>query len=199
MGLLAIFAAGAVFGPVVIAAISALHDEAVYPEERAERLLLAYEARPLDSPRPLLRMMPSLDGAECGYDPRRLFTDDEADPRTLGSLVTKPGFSDYEGYYALGNWSADSRSRIYEAALVKYVTDNYSNFQVEFLHSCIKETFFSAACKSQVEHMTNGFDYQMTDIEEFAQFPAAGNETDVVCTYLDAVAARRGIAIPKRD
>ena len=139
IGLLAIFAAGAVFGPVLIAAVSALHDEAVYPEERAERLLATYDARPLGAPLPMPRMAPRGKGAECGYDPAQLFSDDEVDPRTQASLLVERRFSDYEGYMALDNWSQENRDRGQSAALAHYIDKKYSNFEIEFLNGCMEK------------------------------------------------------------
>ena len=60
-----------------------------------------------------------------------------------------------------------------------------------------KKTIFKKACENRVEKILSQF--HSSDIDYFSVYPAAGNETDVVCTYLDAVAAKRGVSIPDRD
>ena len=189
------FIVGAIFGPLLIAAVSSLHQPEVelgYQRE-ATRLVEAYRAN-LRPNRLFLTIMAPQDGGECGYDPHELFPEGILE---MAEAQSANRYSDYEGYYALDRWAIQQRDESWIAAITERIDQTMSPSKMEFLRRCIDSTLFSNICMEQVEVYGDR-------IERFPDEPrtqyhlAGGHEREVICSYLDGVALKRGIEIPVR-
>lgn len=196
--LIAIFAAGAVLGPVMIAGIAALDDEkASMPpqQDQAALLIRSYQAN-----LPSLILFRSIfhepHPEQCGYDETKLFPDGSIaiiDARESGRL------SPIEGYMAINIWAAEQQNENYLYAITERIRKEHSPFEMEFLRRCIQSTIFSGICMKHVSQMGDRVKRFPDDPRDAGYFPGSGYEEEVICTYLDGVAARRGIALPERN
>ena len=198
MGLLAIFAAGAVFGPIMVAAIAALDDELDYvppAEDQAAKLIETYEAN-LPSGLFFTSIYREPHVKNCGYDETELF------PEGLDEMLNarrKGRFSLFEGYEAIDVWARELRDMAYIAAITDKIRQEHSPYEIEFLRRCIQSTVFSHTCMKHVATFGDRVERFPDKPHEEWYFAGSGYEEEVICTYLDGVATRRGIAIPKRD
>ena len=192
---LLIFIFGAVVGPVLIAGISALHDDeqGMYAESEASKLITAYQAKL--PPGYLFRSMPLPDeGRKCGYDPRELFPDGIEE---MAAARAQAQFSDYEGYYALEAWASDLKDKAWLAEIASEIDKSISRVEIEFLRRCIDATIFASVCMQRVDKFGDRVD-RYPEVDRSAFYAASGFEQEVICTYLDAVAKRRGLPVPSR-
>lgn len=189
------FALGTVFGPVLIAGAASLHQPEMHfgDETEASRLIKVYRA----NLKPYLVFTTIIgpdDGAECGYDPQVLFPDGIME---MAEARSEKRYSDYEGYYALDQWAKQQEDESWIAAITERIDQTMSPRKTEFLRRCIESTLFSDTCMAQVEVYGDR-------IERFPDEPrtqyhlAGGHEKEVICSYLDGVALKRGIEIPAR-
>lgn len=191
----ALLIAGAVLGPVVFAAIGAAlfayqnHDTIEAANETA-LLIEAYQQQ-LPIGRLFLTILPPEDGGECGYDPEELFPDASDE---FEHSMQERRFSYYAGYYALDRWRNKSRDDEYITAIAANIEAQTSVFEVGFLRRCITSTLFRPICMEKVSGFSSGVDRFDHSREPF---PALGwgIEDEIVCTYADGVAARRGIPL----
>lgn len=191
----AIFAFGAIFGPLLIAGIAALHDDTLgmYEPSEATKLVEAYQSK-LPPLRLFLTVEPPDEGKACGYEPSQLFPTgiDE-----MASARKEKRFSDYEGYYALEGWASDLKDKAFVAEITEKIEKTMDRREMEFLRHCIQSTLFSGVCMREVEKFGDRVERFPNEPRDW-YFLASGHEQEVICTYLDAIAARRGLAIPKR-
>lgn len=193
----ACFAIGALAGPVLIAGGLSLVPsnsidspvDAVKAYE-AERLINAYRAR---LPRGILfsSIVPPPYGKECGYDSKMLL------PDTLGALAQNPQdrrWTDITGYYALNDWRSRSRDEAWISDITRQIADDMPLPRIKFLRMCIEATVFSRACMAEVAQYGD----RVERFKKGRKNPgsiASGQEDRVVCTYVDGVAARRGLPL----
>lgn len=186
------FAVGMFFGPVVIAAGSALHqpdpDDGWRTETEASKLVDAYQDH-LEPMRLFLTIIPPEDGRECGYDPSKLFPESIME---MANARSADDFTDYEGYYALTRWAGEQNDKAYIMAIADKIDRTMPVWRQEFLRRCIDGTLFASFCMADVEHFGD-------KVERFPEKPydyliAGGHEEEIICTYLDAVAAKRGVS-----
>ena len=198
IGAVVIFVAGAVLGPVVIAMILAFDDETqgYYPHnaDQAERLTEVYQA---NLPNGLFfnSIYSEPHVKNCGYEEAEIFPDglDEiVEARQNGRL------SLLEGYDAVDRWARRSQEIEYLASVTQVVQEEHSAFQLEFLRRCIQGTLFSGMCMKHVAKFGERVERFPEEPRGDGRFAGAGYEDEVICTYLDGVAARRGLAIPER-
>lgn len=186
---------GAVFGPVAIAGIAALYEEppGMHDTSEAVKLVDAYRDE-LPPFRLFLSLVPPDEGKACGYDPGKLFPSgiDE-----MANARKENRFSDFEGYYALERWAADLKDEAYIAEITSRIEQTMGRREMKFLRRCIQSTLFASACMRRVERYGDVVERFPDKMESF-YFLASGHEQEVICTYLDAIAARRGLAVPKR-
>ncbi len=193
----AIFAAGAMFGPVLIAAIAALDDEKEFMPPKHDQAALLIEAYRSNLPEFALFLTISQEphAENCGYDEKNIFPDGVdaiIDARRSGR------FSPLEGYMAMNHWAAKLQDENYLYAITEEIRKEHSPFQIEFLRRCIQSTIFSGACMKHVSRVGDRVERFPDGPGKDSYFPASGHEEEVICTYLDGVAARRGIAMPER-
>ena len=195
-GAFLLLAMGATLGPVLIAAIAARVNQEQpfgFGEMReAERLVAAYRQR---LPRHLLflTIFGPDNGAECGYDPSEVFPD-EIDQLT--DSVRKQKFNDYAGYYALDQWRNRSRDEEWIAAIRDKIDEQMSRFEVGFLRRCIEATIFSPICMKRVSEFGDSEEIPRFDHNRLTRtIMGEGIEDQIVCTYVDGVAARKKLTL----
>ena len=183
-------AAGAVLGPLLIALIAAATTPARYDGQviEADKLVDAYQNK-LPPNHLFLTVSLPQDGAECGYDPNVVFPDGL---EAMAHARQSNSYADYEGYYALERWRSRNPGEEWVTAIKARVAKELSPFEAGFLRRCIESTAFSSLCMEQVR----GFGGKVPRFSERGSWLlASGNEDRVVCTFVDGVAARRGIPL----
>ena len=186
---------GAVFGPVIIALVAAAiepeTDSYGFPIE-SSKLIDAYQDR-LPPRRIFLTIMPPDDGAECGYDPEIVFPDGM---ERMFEARQKGFYADYQGYYALDRWRGENRDRDWIEAIASKLGEQMSPFQAGFLRRCIESTLFADLCMKEVERFGDAVPRFSDDWRGHTL--VGGYEDRVVCTFVDGVAARKGITLADR-
>lgn len=182
---------GTILGPVVIAATMAKLAPAktrIGTSAEAEKLVDAYMARLEPGILFMTVVIPS-DGEECGYDPEAVF------PDGMVAMAKARGqkYVDYEGYYALNRWRRESRDQAYIRAIIRQIDKEMTPFEAGFLRRCIESTLFSDLCMRKVE--TFGDTVPRFGPKVKTGLPAEGEEDRVVCSFVDGVAARKGIPL----
>ncbi|MFM5895521.1 MAG: hypothetical protein ACKOQM_13975 [Novosphingobium sp.] len=194
---------GAILGPVIFAAIAAslppTGDWArESPEDVRNReiglMMGALDEREKQS-NYITRysMRPPPDGKECGYDPDSVFHGKY--DQLLKSTAGKQ-YAVYRGYWALDRWRSGQIDEAIEAAIRDRV--QISKFEAGFLRRCIQQTSFSGLCADQVDALRQkayaGVDRKMAKREHSTMY---GHEDNVVCAFVDGVAARKGLPLAK--
>jgi hypothetical protein len=187
-------ALGAVFGPVAIAGGAAAFrgsPDALDRVSEAEKLVDAYRDQ---LPRHVLflTLAPPPDGEECGYQPEIIFPGGVQARYPQGRTDL---YADYQGYLELDRWRRSRRDEAWIRAITATIHDRMSEFQIGFLRRCIQSTLFAGLCAKEVERIGDTVPrYGRPRINE-----AEGFEDRVVCTFVDGVAARRGVALSPAD
>ena len=193
------FGLGTILGPLLVALVLAALPSGEtgmgsgLPEKEIEvgKLLAIYRAR-LPAGRLFMTVIPPPDGEECGYLPSSVF------PTTFAGAATDRlagRWNPYVGYYALHRWRNDAQADGYIAAISKKMTEDLSKFEAKFLRICIESTVLSGICSRKIESYGDGIDRFSKDYVEDSWI--GGNEDRVVCSYVDGVAARKGLPLSK--
>lgn len=195
IGFVAVFGFGAIAGPVLIAAASAAYwaddyDVGVKWQETG-RLLASYQNELKQVGYLNLSLVSPDNGKECGYDSKKIFPNMDDDSRQL-----KPddNFNYYNGYLVLDNWKYDNIDEEWRSAVGQSIINDMNSFQIGFLRRCIEATAFSSMCMKQVARYTNRikqFDHDRPSNPYFGY----GVEKQIICTYVDGVAARLGVPL----
>ncbi|MFC4257289.1 hypothetical protein GRI97_16860 [Altererythrobacter xixiisoli] len=195
IGFVAIFGFGTVVGPVLIAAASAAYwaddvDDGAKWQETG-RLLASYQHELAQIGYLNLSVILPDNGKECGYDSNKIFPNMDED---FGKIGTSIDFNYYNGYLALDRWKYNNIDEEWEQAVSQVIINDMNSFQIGFLRRCIEETTFSKMCMKQVAHYQNRvkrFDHGRPSIPYFGY----GIEDQIICTYVDGVAARLGVPL----
>ena len=187
---------GAIFGPVIIAVGGAARaaKPITFPghqRNEADLLVRAYRDR---LPVGFLFMTVAMpeDGKECGYDPQEVFP--KSFEQFEGSARQKK-YSDYAGYWVLDHWRSQSSDDEWLGAVTQKIDDDMSDFEAGFLRRCIEGTLFSSLCMKEVApygDRIERFDHK----RPASPLRGFGVEDQIVCTYVDGVAARHGMRVP---
>lgn len=195
-GAMLLVVTGATIGPVVIAAVGAWIDaeRQADPWARSEvnRLVEAYRQR-LPPNHLFLSLALPEDGKECGYDSTDVFPNawDE-----IGESIRSQTFNDYAGYYALDRWRNTSRDEEWISAITASIAEETSEFEASFLRRCIEATLFSDICIQRVAEFGDSNRIPRFDHDRPISPPQGiGVEDEIVCTYVDGVAARRNLPL----
>ena len=196
LGAFGIFIIGATLGPLAIAAFSAwaeADNQMDYTEtSEASRLVAAYRQR-LPHFHLFLSVIPPEDGTECGYDNNDVFPDSFDQ---LTDSMRSQKFTEYAGYYALHLWRNDTRDEEWVSAITDSIDEKMSDFEAGFLRRCIEATLFSDFCMKQVAAYGDTNKIPRYDHERpISPLRGFGIEDQIVCTYVDGVAARKGLAL----
>ena len=204
LGLSAMLVIGAILGPVLFATIAAslpptgdwANMSAAEVRNREIGLMMdALEQRQKQS-NYITRYstIPPPDGKECGYDPDRVL------PGKFDQLLkarTAKKYTDYLGYWALNRWRSDLIDESIEAAIRDRV--KIDRFEAGFLRRCIQQTSFSGVCADRVNDLRQkayaGVDRKAARVENGSML--FGHEDNVVCSFIDGVAARKGLPLSK--
>ncbi len=189
---------GAIIGPIVAAAVLAVAapSEVYGRNNEAAKLVEVYRSRL----RPFLLFLTIArpeNGSECGYNSETIF------PRGLYAFkdMRKTGqYNDYVGYYALHTWSGNSSDDRWIANMTIALDERLSSFEAGFLRRCIESTVASTMCMSRVERLgrsvprseLEGMDYPLPYGQGW------GFEDRVICSFVDGVAARKGLPLSRR-
>ena len=198
----ALLGAGALLGPVVFAAVGAAvgASQKTYPSVTtgtgAFRLVEAYRAR-LPRGRLFTSVVAPEDGRECGYENDQVF------PRAFdqfGVSAHTRKFTYYSGYWVLDQWRNDSRNAEWVDAIAQAIGEDMSAFEIDFLRRCIEATAFAPICMKKVAQYGNAVS-RFNRPQTSSPFLGYGSEDQIVCTYVDGVAARRGVPLagPPRE
>jgi hypothetical protein len=189
--IVAFLVTGAIFGPLLWAAVAALMPEPQY-RLPAYGLLREFDSRD----RTIVSDSMDLFGEvrDCGYDADALFTKSDQEHYPVGQWQWTP----HAGYMALtflrrSNWRDrlnDLRTRRLEATT--------SNFSARFLRECMRSTLFGSLCERRTRTLLGEWK------SPYRGPASAGNQLDdpgereMICVYLDGVAVRRGVPLAKR-
>jgi hypothetical protein len=77
------------------------------------------------------------------------------------------------------------------------VERSLSPFSATFLHQCIESSVFSSLCDRRLGGILGGFRWpdDPSQLRQFATADGQIRQEKTICTYLDGVAARRGIPL----
>lgn len=187
---------GAVIGPILFAiCAAAMPDRSLLGDEHTEakRLVNAYLSK-LPPPELLIIVAFHEDGSECGYDRKKVFPDEKAQYFLSGK---QRKFTDFAGYIVLDNWRNSSRYAEWTSTLTYQIEDSMSRFKIGFLRRCIEYTVISKACMSRVAAYSD----KLARFKHGRQpwpLDGFGVEDQIVCTYVDGVAAKHGLTPVKR-
>jgi hypothetical protein len=191
------FTMGALVGPILIAGGLSIFpggpaDDAFGNEKSVEasRLIDAYRAR---LPRGILftSMIAPPNGKECGYDPDTVFPGGMS---RMGRAWHDKIWVDYAGYYALNQWRWKSWDDAWISEITQQIGKDMSLSRIRFLRLCIESTVVSRTCMAEVEKYGDRVERFNKERENPYTIPG-GHEDRVVCTYVDGVAARRGLPL----
>ncbi|MDJ0644155.1 MAG: hypothetical protein QNJ15_15185 [Erythrobacter sp.] len=186
---------GTVFGPLLIAVGGAaiVANQGEHDLERSNEAWALVEAygNELRPGRLYLTIIPPPDGEECGYDPSVLFPAGWDD---IAKSHDERSFTDYVGYYVLDHWRSETRDAEYLSAIAQRIDDDLSDFEIAFLRRCISSTLFSSVCMERISGFNDGVERYDHD-RKASPLLGWGIEDEIVCTYADGVAARRGIPL----
>ena len=188
--------AGAVLGPVMIAAGGAAIaansvDSPMYKRNEADLLVRAYRERLRVGYLFMSVIMPE-NGKECGYDPDIIFPESS---EQLATSARERKYTEYAGYWVLDRWRNQTADDEWLGAVTQKIDDDMSDFEAGFLRRCIEATLFSSACMKRVEPY--GDRVVRFEHNRPAWPPRGfGIEDQIVCTYVDGIAARRGMKVP---
>ena len=182
---------GTIFGPLLLVTIAAATSQTTGPYgevTEASRLIDAYRSRSPTGNLFLTLEMP-MDDLACGYDFDQVFPDNLTAMTEFHQMNT---YSDFEGYYALLAWRGKSQDEDWLETIAVALNDQMSPFELGFLRRCIEATLFSSLCMNRVERYGDA----VPRFDQRANYGlAAGDEQRVICTFIDGVAARRGIPL----
>jgi hypothetical protein len=183
----ALFSAGWVVGPLVAAAVGAASPWAGNGPARA---IAAYASEPVYY---LPRRAEHADftdhvpAQECGYSRSLLegapFPSQEPNQKLWGysRLIDVSAWLDRHSSQTLQAWQLEVSA---------------SEFELNFLANCMSYTAFSGLCRRRVSHhlaKDSGLDAMTAKVLALART----NGKYVICRYLDGIAYRKGVAIPK--
>ena len=188
--------AGAILGPVVFAAASAAlvakqDGSPLHRRNEADLLIDAYRSRLPVGIMFMTVMLPE-DGKECGYKPEQVFPN-AFDELEIGARQKR--YTDYLGYWVLDHWRNKTQDEEWLSAVAQEIDNDFSDFEAGFLRRCIQATVFSPLCMNRVApygDRVERFDHK----RPASPMRGFGIEDQIVCTYVDGVAARRGIKVP---
>lgn len=189
-----VFTLGAVLGPIMIAAFGAAAPPKHMPvlsakEVEVGKLVEAYRAR-LPRGRLFLTIASPPDGAECGYEPETVFP---GRMDAIGESQESDAWSDYEGYLALHSWRSDREGEEFITAVQDRMNDTMTRFEAGFLRRCIESTVASRFCSARIKAIGKTVERFDPKRRNFAL--AGGHEDRVVCTFVDGIAARKGLKL----
>lgn len=185
---------GAVLGPVLIAAAGAAFAPAVdqYGTSlEAAKLVDAYRDR-LPTGILFTSIVPPGDGAECGYEPDVVFPDGFM---ALTTARRTNSYANYEGYSVLNRWRIQNRDESWIRSITAELQNQMSPFKTGFLRRCIEATLFADMCMRRVEEF--GDTVPRFPRSRETGLPGEGIEDRIVCTFVDGVAARKGIPLAR--
>jgi len=188
----ALFALGAIFGPVILATARSL-PASVDEDDRfaaAYRLIGAY-----DEHYPQL-VMSSVDHDaavfDCGYQPETLFGRDYR--------VLSRDWTVYRGYFDLTLWRSRKFRLWLDERRAAYLRQQLSAFATVFLHDCIRSTLFASVCGRRVRLVLERGGHLSTHVvPSGVPEPNQSREDRTICTYLDGLAARNGQSLASRS
>jgi hypothetical protein len=190
--ILASLTIGTIFGPLVVAAAAA----AIAPATgrngeviEATKLVEAYQNR-LEPGLLFLTLVAPDDGAECGYDPDTVF------PGGIEALAGNGSYTDYLGYFALYRWRNANKDDAWIRSITASIGQRMTPYEAGFLRRCIEGTLFADLCMAEVREI--GETVPRFDRKQKTGLLAEGHEDRVVCTFVDGVAARKGIRLSRR-
>lgn len=189
-------AVGTLFGPLAIAtffSVVAKEEDEHAAFQEAVKLADRYiEAQPRLQLH-LSLMSPDILYAHCGHDFEQLFPQIMDD---LEALHAAGRYSDYEGFEALDELRRRNSLEIRRTGLAIELEERLSLFDLRFLRRCIDATMFSKVCMRQVADIAADLPSE-ADLTSRVFIPGAGEEPQIICTYLDGVSARRGLPLPR--
>lgn len=133
---------------------------------------------------------------DCGYSSETLFVLDQSrEDARAGRWTPRDGYMDI--------WFARSREwrRLLDELRIVRLSEGTSAFSSEFLRVCIRQSLFAPLCASQVGLILASADLDPANGNAWPRNqprPDQSRETRNICTYLDGIAARRGLPLAAR-
>jgi hypothetical protein len=191
----AILVIGAVAGPLALASVDAAFaaKDKWSQWEQTSNLLEAYD-RQYPEPIPMTQVFDS--GVEdCGYKREMVFKKGD----NIGAFeIHGTRWSPYTGYFLLENgWRSREFYLVVERRRLDYLQRRTSPFSAVFLDECIRRTIFRDVCGGRVGALLDAGHVRSS--RESSRPIDATRQTNTICTYLDGLAARNGVPLPKRS
>jgi hypothetical protein len=188
LGALGLFLIGAVFGPLLFAALAAFSPAKGKFGDSIESIKLVDAYRD-ELPEQILWMsiLPPDSEYECGYETDSVFSDDS------GHAEVETPMLDYAAYLTLIRWRNEQADSAWISRITEKIDSSFSDYQKSFLRRCIETTLFKANCMKVVEDFGN-------NVKRFAdrdgpKSPEELISSQILCNFVDGVAARKGIAL----
>lgn len=197
-----LIAIGAVFGPMLFglgnAVVASQRDKnSISHDETVARLLSAYKSDQIGN-----EVMYTIDfgdsGRECGYEPDSLFDENDRFNYLISDHLQ---YSDYHGYNSLYIWKFNNELYVQEKSISDFLRETISPFRSSILADCIDLTVLSEFCMRRLRNTINHAGHSNIPLEQNEQrskLMGIGAEIEVICRFIDGVAARRGIPLVAR-
>lgn len=190
--IVAFLVTGAIFGPLLLAVLAGLHPEEPW-NPIAPHLLAEYDARVpssgLTSPGWSIS-----DSRKCGYDPDALFTREDRDRDYPRNWQWTPA----RGYRFMGGYHSWFRQIAVDDRRSSQLHGEISNFSGRFLLACMRGTVFAPLCAQRTGALLGKWKSGDATATLAAGSLNEAGTAETLCTYLDGVAARRGLPLAKR-
>ena len=96
---------------------------------------------------------------------------------------------------ALDRWRSENSGEAWIRSITAEINTRFTPFEIGFLRRCIEGTLFAGLCMKKVERFRDIVPrFKRTHETEIL---AEGDEDRVVCTFVDGVAARKGIPLSR--
>lgn len=179
---LGVFGAGAILGPLLIVAANAslTRQDDVTRTESIYRMIEAAQQRAAHERLRLTIMVDHSPVEACGYDSTIL-----------------PGAPDALRYDILARAQAEAREATRKERLAESLAPRMSSFEVSFLAGCTQKTVFAGACHRIVDGLLREASAASSRSSVRKDYHVEDAEA-AMCTYLDGLAARKGIPLAER-
>jgi hypothetical protein len=126
---------------------------------------------------------------DCGYQSDQLFSASD-------KLVDGPRWTPSTGYFDLTLWVSNEFAQEVKRGRVEQLKHNLSDYSLRFLDHCIRETAFASVCANRAwQAFGEGGHASLYTMPTGQLRPDQRRRFNTVCTYLDGLAARRGIML----
>jgi len=183
------FILGLLVGPIFVAAIVGVTSGTSEFDRNgaAQHLLDAYDER-YPPPMVMINLDEYAAAEDCGYD-ERVFGGDL-------STAKSQKWTPFTGYFDLTVWLADEFRDEVQRRRSEWLGGHFSSFGLTFLDRCLRQTIVAPICGWNVRQVL-----EHGRLLDGSSLPSPFDQprrTQSICTYLDGIAAQRGLLLAHR-